>query len=156
MLVFLDIDGVMVPAKGYKLPEFLADGFAAFNSMSSRALNRLLSDYDATIMLTTSHKDNYSIEQWINLFGKRGINVKRMESLPANIDHLSRKEELVNWFNLHTPSEDFVIIDDDKSLNGLPNYLKDHLILTSSYVGLTEDHLGEINQMVKKNGEVSY
>ena len=32
MLLFLDIDGVMVPAKGWKSPELLNDGFPAFSS----------------------------------------------------------------------------------------------------------------------------
>ena len=35
MLFFLDIDGVMVPAKGWKSPEFLDDGFPAFNIRQS-------------------------------------------------------------------------------------------------------------------------
>jgi hypothetical protein len=155
MLVFLDIDGVMVPAKGHKQPEFLADGFAAFSSKSSHVLDRIISEYDATIMLTTSHKSSYTIDEWKTLFKKRDSHTEKIRSLQPNIDHLSRKQEIESWFHFNT-AEDFVIIDDDKSLNALPDYLKEHLILTSSYVGLTEGHLEDIKRIVKKNGRVSY
>jgi len=47
----------------------------------------------------------------------------------------------VNWFNLNHVSDDFIIIDDDKSLNALPPFLKENLIQPSPYIGLTEEHL---------------
>lgn len=57
----------MVPAKGHKYPELLADGFPAFSSKSVCALNLLLSEFDATIILTTSHKYRFSLEYWKQL-----------------------------------------------------------------------------------------
>ncbi|RFM26438.1 HAD domain-containing protein [Deminuibacter soli] len=151
MLVFLDIDGVMVPAIGHRRPEVLADGFVAFSNKSARALDRLITEYDATVVLTTSHKSNYSIEEWEKIFKNRGIHSKKVKSIYPNKDHLSRKEEILNWFSLNNTEEDFVIIDDDKSLNGLPKDLKAHLILTSSYVGLTEEHLNDVKRIVASN-----
>jgi hypothetical protein len=44
MLLFLDIDGVMVPAKSWKNPELLNDGFPAFSSKASNALQHLISE----------------------------------------------------------------------------------------------------------------
>jgi len=152
MLVFLDIDGVMVPAKGHLTPDLLKDGFAAFSANACHALHSLITEFDATIILTTSHKSNYSLQEWETIFQTRGVQAKKIKSLPVNLRHLSRKEEIFNWFNVNTINEDFVIIDDDKSLNDLPDYLKGHLILTSSYVGLTEDHLDEIRARFTKRG----
>ncbi|MDI3318583.1 HAD domain-containing protein [Pinibacter soli] len=43
MLIFLDIDGVMVPAKGWKAPEMLSDGFPAFSNKATNALRNLVS-----------------------------------------------------------------------------------------------------------------
>ena len=63
MLIFLDIDGVMVPAKGWKSPEFLSDGFPAFSNRATLVLQQLISE-EVTVMLTTSHKSKYSIEEW--------------------------------------------------------------------------------------------
>ena len=149
MLFFLDIDGVMVPAKSWKSPELLNDGFPAFSSMATRTLQNLISEKD-TVMLTTSHKSNYSIEEWKTIFSNRGINIKRLKTLPHNLDNLSRKDEIVNWFNANNVREDFVIIDDDKPLNALPQFLKKHLMLTSAQVGLKEEHAEIIRKASRK------
>jgi hypothetical protein len=140
MLIFLDIDGVMVPAKSWKSPDLLSDGFSVFSSKAITALQRLISE-DVTIVLTTSHKSNFTIEEWKNIFRNRNINIENMKSLPDNVKNLSRKDELVNWFNNNKIQEDFIIIDDDKSLNELPLFLKANLVQTSPYIGLTEEHL---------------
>lgn len=141
MLIFLDIDGVMVPAKGWKCPELLSDGFPAFGSRAVRTLQKLVSEGNTTIVLTTSHKSTFTFNQWKNIFKSREINVEKIERLPENISNLNRRDEIVNWFNLNNIMEDFIIIDDDKSLNDLPKDLKDYLVQTSSFIGLTEEHL---------------
>jgi hypothetical protein len=149
MIIFLDIDGVMVPAKGWKTPELLDDGFPAFSSKASKVLQSLISE-DTTIMLTTSHKSNYTITEWKNIFKIRGVVVKKIKSLNENVSNLSRKDEILNWLSINPTNNDFVIIDDDKSLNALPAYLKKKLILTSPYIGLTEEHLQEIQAILNK------
>ena len=146
MLFFLDIDGVMVPAKGWKSPEFLNDGFPAFSSRATGAFQSLISEKD-TVMLTTSHKSKFSIKEWKSIFKNRGIKIEKIKSLPQNINNISRKDEIVNWFKVNSVDGDFVIIDDDKSLNELPDFLKRNLIQTSSYIGLTEEHLEAIKSI---------
>ena len=88
MLFFVDIDGVMVPAKGWKSPEFLNDGFPAFSSKATIALQNSITEED-TIMLTTSHKAKFSIEEWKSIFKNRGINIKKIKSLPENLKNLT-------------------------------------------------------------------
>lgn len=88
-------------------------------------------------MLTTSHKHNYTLEQWNDIFKERGIDVQ-IDRLGGNISNLNRKDEILNWVE-NSGCEDFVIIDDDKSLNDLPFSLKERLILTSPMIGLTYD-----------------
>ena len=149
MLFFLDIDGVMVPAKGWKSPEVLNDGFPAFSNKAIRAFQSLISEED-TVMLTTSHKAKFSVEEWKSIFKNRGINVEKIKSLPDNFNNLSRKDEIVNWFNVNNVDDNFVIIDDDKSLNELPHFLKKNLIQTSPYIGLTEEHLETIKSFSHK------
>jgi HAD domain in Swiss Army Knife RNA repair proteins len=154
MLIFLDIDGVMVSAKSWKSPELLNDGFPAFSLKAVRVLQNLISE-DTTVMLTTSHKSRFTIEEWKAIFQKRGLQVSILKSLSDNINCLSRKDEVLNWFNLNNVSEDFIIIDDDKSLNGLPSFLKDRLILTSSLIGLTESHLDEIKSVLSQKPQIA-
>jgi hypothetical protein len=62
VLIFLDIDGVMVPASGWKTPELLGDGFPAFSNKATSTLQSIVST-DTTIMLTTSHKAKFSVEE---------------------------------------------------------------------------------------------
>ena len=140
MLILLDIDGVMVPANSWKKPEFHDDGFPMFNSKSVSALQKIISETGASLLLTTSHKSKYNIAQWRNIFSSRGINAKHIYRLSSNSLNSSRKDEILNWYTAeHTPNEEFVIIDDDKLLIGLPNSIKNNLVLTSPSVGLTEE-----------------
>ncbi len=156
MLILLDIDGVMVPANSWKQPEFLEDGFPMFNSRSVSALQRIISETDASLLLTTSHKSKYNISQWRNIFKSRGITAKHIHRLSSNSLLSSRKEEILNWFtDKRNPSEEFVIIDDDKLLNGLPGNLKNYLVLTSPSVGLTEE-LAENAIAILKNRTPTY
>jgi len=155
MLFFLDIDGVMVPAKGWKSPEFLNDGFPAFSSKATRTLQSLISA-EVTVILTTSHKSKFSIEEWKSIFRNRGIDIEKLKSLPENINNLSRKDEIVNWFSVNNVDDDFVIIDDDQSLNELPNFLKVKLVQTSPYIGLTEEHTATIKSILSKGGQSAH
>jgi hypothetical protein len=140
MLILLDIDGVMVPANSWKKPEFHDDGFPMFNLRSVNALQKIISETGASLLLTTSHKSKYNIAQWRNIFKSRGIKAKHIHRLSSNSLQTSRKDEILNWHaTIHIPNEEFVIIDDDKSLNELPIDIKDKLVLTSSSVGLTEE-----------------
>lgn len=140
MLIFLDIDGVMVPAKGWKSPELLSDGFPDFSGQSISVLQQLVAE-GATVMLTTSHKSNYSIQEWKEIFRKRGVNIDKLETLGKNVSNLNRREEILQWININMKSDNFVIIDDDKSLNDLPAFLKAKLLLTNPQIGLRQEHL---------------
>jgi hypothetical protein len=143
MLIFLDIDGVMVPAKSWKTPDLLDDGFPAFSKVACVTLQRIISEND-TVILTTSHKSNYTIQEWKNIFKHRGIEISALKALPENSCRMSRKDEILKWFNHNKIDEAFIIIDDDSSLNDLPLDLKKHLIQPSPYIGLSENHLKEI------------
>jgi hypothetical protein len=151
MLILLDIDGVLVPANSWKKPEFMADGFPVFSLKSVNALQRILFETNASIVLTTSHKTKYNIPQWMDLFKSRGINLKRIHRLTSDSLQKSRKDEILEWYRQeHQPNEEFVIIDDDKMLNGLPEYLKRNLVLTSPSMGLTDDLADEAISILQK------
>lgn len=151
MLILLDIDGVLVPANSWKKPEFMEDGFPMFSPKSVKALQRILSETNASVLLTTSHKSKYKVAQWKGLLKSRGINPKKIHRLPSNSLQTSRKDEILQWYNQKRPNEEFVIIDDDKMLNELPEYIRHNVILTSPSLGLTDDLANEAISILLKN-----
>ncbi len=145
MLIFLDIDGVMVPAKGWEKPTLLNDGFFTFSLKATHALNYLISE-DTTVILTTSHRFSYSITEWKEIFATRGLQINKLTRLGKNDNYSTRKDEILNWLSTNDIQENYVIIDDDKSLNDLPAALKKNLILTASLVGLTDESIQAIRE----------
>ena len=75
MYVLLDLDGVMIPANAWKRPEILADNFPAFSAKAVKALNDILIATNAEIILTTSHKANYTINQWMEILLLEALNL---------------------------------------------------------------------------------
>lgn len=152
MLILLDIDGVMVPTTTWKPTEILPDGFARFSTRATTSLQTIIDGTGAKIVLTTSHQSRFSIPQWEEIFRGRGI-VARIDVLGSSNPGSSRKEQILHWHLSSNTSERFVILDDDKSLNGLPDYLKDKTIVTSGTVGLTPE---EAVQAIKILGKEAF
>ena len=155
MLILLDIDGVMLSASCWKPVERLDDGFSNFSPRAVSSLQRIISETGASIVLTTSHKSTYSLPQWHKIFKKRGIHVSIVGKLDDNTTFLSRKEEILNWQLKNKGINDYVIIDDDKSLNGLPINIKEKVVLTSPMVGLTNDDALSAIETLRKSELVS-
>lgn len=149
MLIFLDIDGVLVPAKSWENPRILEDGFPDFSKMAIGVLQPIITS-QTKVMLTTSHKSRFTLPEWKKIFLRRGLKVNNIGKLEDNLLSLNRKEEITNWFLKNKVNDDFIIIDDDKSLNELPENLKEHLILTSPMIGLSNQHRDEIDNLIKK------
>ncbi len=152
MIILLDIDGVMVPASGWKTPEFLNDGFPDFSPRAIKSLNKIIDKTNASILLTTTHKSIYPIAFWRQIFAKRGINAKISKLRSTKIN---RKDEVLNWIKSHSDINNFIIIDDDKSLHDLPLNLKSRVIFTSSLVGLNEDLADQAIRVLRKADLIS-
>ncbi len=138
MKILLDIDGVMVTTPSWRSGEILSDGFSVFNPIAVSNLNRIITETNATIILTSSHKLNYSIEEWINIFNKRGVKISSIQRLETNSLNIRRIIEIINWFSSNK-NEKFVIIDDDTSLNDLTSYIKNRCVITKQLIGLSVD-----------------
>jgi hypothetical protein len=154
VLIFLDIDGVMLSAAGWKPVENLEDGFSAFSNRAVDCLNHLIQNTNASIVLTTTHKSRFTLEQWNQIFLSRNLSVHIFDKLDDNLKSLNRKDEILNYLNAHPQIENYIIIDDDKSLNDLPESVKQKLILTSSLVGLTQENIERAIEILKHNSLV--
>lgn len=150
MLILLDIDGVMVPASNWKRPEFEIDGFPRFSRKATTSLQKIISETGAEILLTTSHKSSYHVGQWRNMFSIRGVLNTKISKLNKNSNHLTRREEVMRWVAKSNERE-FVIIDDDKTLNSLPPRIKSRLVQTSATVGLNEELANSAIRILKSS-----
>lgn len=139
MKVFLDIDGVMVHANPHRSIELEDDGFYRFAYKAISAINSI---DNAEIILSTSHRHRFTINGWEKIFEKRGIHFISISIIETENSHnISRREEIERWVEIkHYSINEIIIIDDDKSLNGLPKHLKDRVVLTSPYRGLDDDY----------------
>jgi len=141
-LILLDIDGVLVITPGWKRPEISSDGFMEFNKKAVINLSKIISKTSADVILTTSHRNNYSLSAWKSIMDKRGIqinNITTIDNYVSNINHKSRLEEIKEWINDFGQEKNYVIIDDDTSLDSLPLSVKKRWVKTSPMIGLDDN-----------------
>ncbi len=139
MTILLDIDGVMVTTASWRSVEMLSDNFMKFNDIASANLQRIISLTNASIILTTTHRVSFSNKQWEEIFLLRGIKLQAVSKINEKkfIDNqVSRAFEIEDWYNDVGTNENFVIIDDDLSLNGLKEGLRSKCIITKPLIGL--------------------
>lgn len=142
MTILLDIDGVLITTPPWRTVEQHPDGFLKFNSKAEKNLIRLVSETNASIVLTTTHRITYSTEKWKEIFNNRGIPVQTIEKVNMRqiIDiSVDRGMEIKEWVDKFGTGKQFVIIDDDLSINALPPDIKAKWVMTKSMVGLDEE-----------------
>ena len=143
MIFFLDIEGVLVHANPHQIVELEDDSFYKFNPQAIQILKSIIYKTKDKVILSTSHRFKYNIQEWKVIFERRGLEIRNLSILDdkkylSNHRH-TRKEEILEWIQSNNLDyKDVVIINDDKSLNDLPTYLKNRLILTNSYTGLID------------------
>ncbi|MBB2950086.1 HAD domain-containing protein [Sphingobacterium sp. JUb56] len=143
MIFFLDIEGVLVHANPHQIVELEDDSFYKFNPQAIQILKSIIYKTKDKVILSTSHRFKYNIQEWKVIFERRGLEIRNLSILDdkkylSNHRH-TRKEEILKWIQSNNLDyKDVVIINDDKSLNDLPTYLKNRLILTNSYTGLND------------------
>jgi hypothetical protein len=64
MVILLDLDGVLITTPAWRAVETESDGFFKFNERAAANLAVILTATNAAVVLTTSHRINYSLAQW--------------------------------------------------------------------------------------------
>lgn len=139
MKVLLDFDGVMVTTPTWQTVEQLADGFMKFNESCAKNLAEILAITQADIVLTTTHRIHYDEQTWRMLLQNRGIftnQVTKVNEAKSFTELSIRCDEVIAWVTAN-PNENYVIIDDDKSLRELPSAIKYRWVETAFHKGLT-------------------
>ena len=139
MFILLDLDGVLITTPAWRAVDLQADGFFAFNAKATANLASILAETQAALVLTTSHRINYSLAQWQSFLQTRGImaaaisKVNERTTLPPPG---SRAAELTAWVAQHGATANYVILDDDLLLHTLPPAIKERCVITKPLLGL--------------------
>ncbi|RKO71245.1 hypothetical protein D7322_13940 [Sphingobacterium puteale] len=155
MIFFLDIDGVMVHANPHRSVEQATDGFYIFSSTAVETFNTIFIAEEDQIILSSSHRFRYTIAKWKKMFFDRDIRIGSLTLLDDVNQHLNhrftRKDQVLSQIaRQNILPEQMIIIDDDKSLNELPQAFKSRLVLTSSYIGLNEMDLPKLKTILNR------
>ncbi|WP_408733559.1 hypothetical protein [Sphingobacterium sp.] len=93
--------------------------------------------------------------EWKKIFLDRNIRIGSLTLLDDVKHHLNhrftRKDQVLGQIvRQGLQTEEIIIIDDDKSLNELPQPWKSRLVLTSSYIGLNERDLPKLKIILNR------
>jgi hypothetical protein len=141
VVILLDIDGVLVTTPPWRAVELEADGFLKFNERAANNLVRITDQTKAGIVLTTTHRINYSIGEWQAFLQTRGIHsplISKINDVVTIGGMADRAAEIAEWVSLNV-GETYVIIDDDLSIHRLPQAIKARCVLTKPMIGLDEE-----------------
>lgn len=153
MKILLDIDGVLVTVPAWRKVDLLTDGFMKFNARAAKNLAQIIDQTKATIILTTTHRINYSIDEWKMLLQTRGIYSPAIEKINDVRDlncMPSRATEIQEWVDRQV-DDNFAIIDDDLSVNSLSASIKEKLVLTKPMIGLDDEATNKAIEILLKS-----
>lgn len=142
LTIILDLDGVLITTPNWKPDEIDTDGYSKFNENCITHLNKLLDSWTCEIFLSSSRRTSKSIHDFNQIFEHRKITNPIKEFIPIYKNCKNRKEELLQFIKDRNISN-FLILDDDKSLNDLPSNHKNRLVLTELHKGFNNDKLIE-------------
>lgn len=148
MILLLDIDGVLETSPAWKTSQFLADDFYQFNTEAQAHLKEIIERFQPEIVLTTTHRVNYTLAEWQEIFRFRRIEIGKISKIneaqnPGEIK--KRSIEIEAWYYKNSGA-DFLILDDDKSLHELPQAIKARWISIDPLLGITR----EVKQEIEK------
>jgi hypothetical protein len=148
-ILILDLDGVLITTPIWKSDEIHIDGYSQFNSSCIDNLNELLSIEKFEIWLSSSRRTTKSIEEFNEIFKNRGIKRSIKGFLPIYEECKTRKDEIEKFIQEKQLSK-YLIIDDDKSLNGILPEIKKQLIITNLMIGFNSDKLKEAKKVLNE------
>ena len=148
-ILILDLDGVLITTPSWKADEIAPDGYSVFNKKCVDNLNNLLSKFTFDIWLSSTRRTVKSLEEFNTIFENRNIKEPIIGFLPEYENCKSRADEVVRFIE-EFEILNFIILDDDKSLNGIKENYKKQLVLTELQKGFDNEKLKIAIEKIKK------
>ena len=157
MIILLDIDGVLVTTPPWKPTEQLSDGFMKFNESATKNLRKLFEETGASIILTTTHRINFDNYKWKEIFKIRGLDfvkISKINDKTQIFELLDRATEIKEWVERYGHDKNYVIIDDDLSINGLSENIKERWVMTKPLLGFNNDAFEKALNILRINSKI--
>jgi hypothetical protein len=141
MVMLLDLDGVLITTPAWRAVATAPDGFCQFNARATANLAANLAETKAALVLTTSHRLRYSVAQWNALLNARGLfpaAVSKVNDRATLPPAGARAGEIAAWVSQQAAAN-YVVLDDDLSLHGLPAAIKSRCVFTKRLPGLNAE-----------------
>jgi hypothetical protein len=146
-VLFLDIDGVLNSSeyffsKGYlDETESMTDAETMLLAHPShldpsalQVINHIVKESGAQVVLSSSWRMKYTIEEWTEMMQKRGATFKITGRTPKHSMSTTRGAEILDYINsMRNKPDSIVIIDDHSDMDNLKKYL----VLTNGKFGIT-------------------
>lgn len=125
-VVFIDIDGPMIPAKASWLPNQTTI-YSVFDPIATAMVNRLLSDDPDLRIVISSSWGSRGLKKVSELFEKNGINPDKFHDdwiTPRNNTEV-RTLQIKEWLNAHPDVIHWCALDDERlDATILPNFVQ--------------------------------
>jgi hypothetical protein len=147
-VILLDLDGVMITTPPWKVDDIHQDGFSMFNNFAVENLNDFLSEVNTELWLISDRRKGFTLEQMNTFFKTRGIKQELSGLVSVYENGITRFEEMTRFLK-EKEIENFLIIDDDASLENMAKEQKSFLVKTSSLIGFNQEKLNEAKNKIK-------
>ena len=140
-IIFLDFDGVV---NNFAEP----DSFRKLSVKNVKVLNRLIKLTNASIVITSVWRINYSMEVLKQVLINAAFKYPESVIDVTPLGYGYRGKEIKEWLDQHPEVSEFVILDDDSDMEP---YM-DKLVRINSSKGLTYNKIASICQILKVKG----
>lgn len=139
-IILLDLDGVLITTPPWRPDKMHDDGYSDFNMECVAHLNQLSRTVEANWWLSSTRRAGKTEEEFRTIFSNRQLNIELKGFLPIQETLTMRKTEVDQFLDKMRP-KNYLIIDDDSSLNGLENSRKQQWIRTDPLIGFNNSTL---------------
>jgi hypothetical protein len=138
-VLILDLDGVLITTPSWRRDELDIDGYSKFNEEAIVNFNMLTDGLNFELWLISDRRRGKTLEQFNEIFKSRNIK-KQIDGMIPIYGYITRYQELQNFIS-ENKIENFMIIDDDNSLENLED--KKFWVKTKSLIGFGKEELNE-------------
>lgn len=138
-IILLDLDGVLITTAQWKPDSMHEDGYSDFNPECVEKLNELVKETGYSIVLSSDRRRGADIDKFNERFKARGVKESIVAYVPdynegTKKPWLNRRQEIELFLEEFKP-DNYLILDDDKSLCDVSKEIKANWIQTYMSIG---------------------